>query len=94
LVCQEGKILNRAQEREKAAQEAAEAAKLKTFQQYADGVFIPTKEVKFSENARSSYRMFLDKHILPKLGDTLLTEITPAMVTKLMNSRKRKAKRH
>lgn len=28
--------------------------------------------------------MFLDKHILPVLGDTLLTDITPAMVTKLL----------
>ena len=58
-------------EREKAA---AEAAKLKTVRQYADGVFMPTKEATFSENARSSYRMFLDKHILPVLGDVLLVE--------------------
>lgn len=84
LACQNGEVLNRAQAKEKAAQEAAEAAKLKTFRQYADGVFMPTKEATFSENARSSYRMFLDKHIFPVLGDTLLTEITPAMVTKLL----------
>lgn len=68
LACKNGEVLNRAQEREKAAQEAAEAAKLKTVRQYADGVFMPTKEATFSENARSSYRMFLDKHILPVLG--------------------------
>ena len=35
LACKNGEVLNRAQEREKAAQEAAEAAKLKTVQQYA-----------------------------------------------------------
>lgn len=64
--------------------EAMERAKLKTVREYADGVFMPTKETAFSENARSSYRMFLDKHILPVLGDTLLTDITPAMVTKLL----------
>ena len=69
LACKNGEVLNRAQEREKAAREAAEAAKLKTVRQYADGVFMPTKEATFSENARSSYRMFLDKHILPVLGD-------------------------
>lgn len=84
LACKNGEVLNRAQEREKAAQEAAEAAKLKTVQQYADGVFMPTKEATFSENARSSYRMFLDKHILPVLGDVLLVEVTPAMISKLL----------
>ena len=84
LACQNGEVLNRAQEREKAAQEAAEAAKLKTLRQYADGVFMPTKEATFSENARSSYRMFLDKHIFPVLGDVLLTEVTPAMISKLL----------
>lgn len=84
LACQNGEVLNRAQEREKAAQEAAEAAKLKTVRQYADGVFMPTKEATFSENARSSYRMFLDKHIFPALGDVLLTEVTPAMISKLL----------
>lgn len=84
LACKNGEVLNRAQEREKAAQEAAEAAKLKTIRQYADGVFMPTKEATFSENARSSYRMFLDKHIFPVLGDVLLTEVTPAMISKLL----------
>lgn len=82
--CAAGEVLNRAQAKEKAAQEAAEAAKLKTVRQYANGVFMPTKEATFSENARSSYRMFLDKHIFPVLGDTLLTDVTPAMVTKLL----------
>lgn len=82
--CSVGEVLNRSQEKEKAAQEAAEAAKLKTVRQYADGVFMLTKEATFSENARSSYRMFLDKHILPVLGDTLLTDVSPAMISKLL----------
>ena len=84
LACKNGEVLNRAQEREKAAREAAEAAKLKTVRQYADGVFMPMKEAIFSENARSSYRMFLDKHIFPALGDVLLTEVSPAMIAKLL----------
>ena len=84
LKCNQGEVLNREEERRKEADERAEAAKLKTLRQYADGVFMPTKEATFSENARSSYRMFLDKHIYPVLGDTLLTEITPAIVTKLL----------
>ena len=82
--CAAGEILNRAQEKEKAALAAAEASKLKTVRQYANGVFMPTKEVGFSENARSSYRMFLDKHIFPVLGDMLLVDVTPATIQKLL----------
>lgn len=84
LKCSQGEVLNREEERRKEAEERAEAAKLKTLRQYADGVFMPTKEATFSENARSSYRMFLDKHIYPVLGNMLLTEITPAMVSKML----------
>ena len=86
--CGAGEIENRKQRKEReaaeAAAEAAERAKLKTVRQYVDGVFMPTKEITFSENARSSYRMFLDKHILPVLGDTVLTDVSAAMVTKLL----------
>lgn len=82
--CAAGEILNRSQKQEQAAIEAAEAAKLKTVAQYATGVFMPTKEASFSENARSSYQMFLDRHILPKIGGMLITEVTPAIITKLL----------
>lgn len=86
--CNAGEVENREQRKKREAAEkqkaAEEAAKLKTVRQYADGVFMPTKEASFSENARSSYRMFLDKHILPVLGDSILTEVKPAMITKLL----------
>lgn len=82
--CAAGEVINRKKQKEIAAQEAEQAAKLKTVRQYADGVFMPTKEATFSENARSSYRMFLDRHILPVLGDSLLVEVTPAMISKLL----------
>ena len=45
---------------------------------------MPMKEAIFSENARSSYRMFLHKHIFPALGDVLLTAVSPAMIAKLL----------
>ena len=82
--CSAGEVLTRAETKEKAAQEAAEAAKLKSLKQYVNGVFMPSKEATIAENTRASYRMFLDKHILPPLGDVLLTEIRPAMLTKLI----------
>ena len=45
---------------------------------------MPTKEATFSETARSSYRMFLEKHISPVLGDVRLVEVSPAMISKLL----------
>lgn len=80
----DGEVLTKQEEAEKARAAELEAAKLRTVRQYADGVFMPTKEATFSENARASYRMFLDKHILPVLGNLLLTDVTPAMISKLL----------
>jgi len=89
-----GGVNTRQEELERQRQEELERAKLKTVRQYVDGVFMPTKEAAFSENARSSYRMFLDKHILPILGDMLLTEITPAMLQKLLLDFQKSGKSH
>ena len=84
LRCSKGEVLNREEQRQMDAEARAEAAKLKTVRQYAEGVFMPDKEVSISENTRSSYQMFIDNHILPVLGDVLLTDVTPAMITKLL----------
>lgn len=71
------------EERRKAEQEAA---KLRTLRQYAQGVFIPAKSAAMSENGILSYIQFLDKHIIPVLGDYLMAEITPAMINGLILS--------
>ena len=95
IACGNGEVLSRAEKKEKAAQEAAaaaeaarkaaeEAAKIKTVRQYATDVFMPAKEATLSENARASYQMFIDRHILPVLGDIALAEVKPAMITKLI----------
>ena len=77
-----GEIVSREEQKEIDALEAAEAAKLKTVKQYAEGVFMPTKETTMSENGISNYRMFLDKHVLPYIGNVLLVDVTPAILTK------------
>ena len=84
LACSRGEIETRADKKRREAEERAEAAKLKTLRQYAQGVFMPSKTVTFSENARQSYQMFIDRHILPVLGELLLVDVTPAMLTKLL----------
>ncbi len=70
-------------EREAAAA-AEEAAKLKTVRQYAEQVFMPAKELTISENTRLSYKMNLNRHILPVLGDFKMIDVTPAMITALL----------
>lgn len=84
LRCSNGEILTRRDKKAAEAAELAAAAQIKTLRQYADGVFMPTKETTLSENGRFSYQMFLDQHILPKLGDQHMVDITPAAVQKLL----------
>lgn len=79
-----GAISTKKEADEQARLAALEAAKLKTLRQYVEGVYMPTKEATFSKNARSSYQQFLNKHILPALGDFLMEDITPAMISKLL----------
>ena len=80
----DGTVSTKREEEEAARLAALEAAKLKTFRQYATGVYMAAKSATFSENSRSSYQRNLDVHILPVLGDFLMVDITPAMISKLL----------
>lgn len=89
--CADGKVQNRkekkAEEEEQRKLEEEERAKLealKTVRKYGDGVFMPTKLQSISENTRLSYETNLSKHIYPVIGDTLLVEVTSAMISKLL----------
>lgn len=79
-----GETTTRKEDKERERHEALEAAKIKTLRQYAEGIFMPLKTEEISENTRSSYQGFLDLHILPALGDHLVSEITPAMLQSLI----------
>ena len=81
-----GEVISRAEAREKAAQEAAEAARILTLKQYGERVFMPSKAVTMSENSRSNYQGYLDKRIYPAIGDLKMPEITPAQITALLLS--------
>ena len=80
----DGTVSTRQEEQEQARLAALEVAKLKTFRQYVEGVYMPTKTATFSENSRSSYQRNLDVHILPVLGDFLIGDISAAMISKLL----------
>jgi len=89
-----GEVVTRQEKLELQRQEELERAKLKTLAQYATDVFMAAKATTFSENARSSYQMFLDRHILPILGKFPMREIPPAMLTKLLLDFQKSGKSH
>lgn len=89
-----GEVISRAEAREKAAQAAAEAARILTLKQYGERVFMPSKSVTMSENSRSNYQGYLDKRIYPALGDLKMPEITPAQITALLLSIQAEGKAH
>lgn len=82
--CNAGEAISRAEKREKATQEAAEAARILTLKQYGERVFMPAKAVTMSENGRASYQNCLDKKVYPVLGDIKMPEITPSQITALL----------
>ena len=84
LKCSRGEVLTRAERKQQEAAAQAELARLKTVRQYAKGVFMPAKEQSIGENTRASYQSNLDLHILPMIGDMLLTDVTPAILNKLL----------
>lgn len=80
----DGEVLTREETAQKAAAEAVEAAKIKTFRQYAEAVYLPEKAATLAEKTRASYTQLLEQHVFPALGHVLLPEITPAMIKALL----------
>ena len=89
-----GEVISRAEQKDREAQAAAEAAKILTFRQYGERAFMPSKTVTMSENSRSNYQGYLDKKIYPALGDLKLPEITPAQITALILDIQAEGKAH
>ena len=103
--CAAGAVLSRKEQKakaeeariaaEKAAAEARiEAAKIKTVKQYGESVFMASKKITLSENARNNYQQFLDNHIYPTIGDLPLASVTPAQITKLLVDFQSQGKAH
>lgn len=92
--CKSGEVLSHTELKEKAKREAQEAAAIQTLKQYGEGVFMPAKAVRCSENTRSSFQGMLNKHIYPVLGDYKLPEIKSAQLTKLLLDVQSQGKAH
>ena len=92
--CKSGEVLSHTERKEKEKREAQEAAAIQTLKQYGEGVFMPAKAVRCSENTRSSFQGMLNKHIYPVLGDIKMPEIMSAQITKLLLNVQAEGKAH
>lgn len=79
-----GEILSRKEAAEQKAAEDRQRAELKTVKQYAEGVYMARKKLELEEKTRRGYQTVLDKQIYPVFGDSLMQDITPAMINKLL----------
>lgn len=92
--CKSGEVLSHTERKEKEKREAQEAAAIQTLKQYGEGVFMPAKAVRCSENTRSSFQGMLNKHIYPVLGDIKMPEIKSAQISKLLLNVQAEGKAH
>ena len=79
--CKDGKYLNRKEQKAQAEALQQEAAKIKTFKQYGEQVFMPAKKITTAENTRAYYQNALNNHLYSKFGDDKLPEITSAQIS-------------
>lgn len=92
--CRSGEVLTRQEEKARAAEVEAEAAKILTLKQFGERVFMPAKTVTMSENSRASFQGILNNWIYPALGESKMTEIAPPMITALLLSAQSQGKSH
>lgn len=92
--CNAGEVMSRQEQKDKAVYEAQDAAKVLTFRQYGETVFMPAKAVTISENTRSNFQGYLDRSIYPALGDLKMPDITPANISALLLSIQSEGKSH
>ena len=83
--CKAGEILSREEQKaidaEQAQLAAIEAAKIQTFKQYGERVFMPSKKITTAEKTREYYQGALNNHLYKAFGDIPLQDLTSAQIT-------------
>lgn len=96
--CKAGEIINRAEQKaideENARLAAIEAAKIQTFKQYGERVFMPAKKVTTSEKTHEYYQGALDNHLYKAFGSMPLKELTSSQITEFFLSLQRSGLSH
>lgn len=83
--CKAGEVLSRSEQKaieaEQARLAAIEAARIQTFKQYGERVFMPSKKITTAEKTRSYYQGALDNHLYKAFGNTPLPDLSSAQIT-------------
>lgn len=79
-----GEAKTRAEAKAEQQQLQAARAKIQTFKEYTDAVFMKQIEATRAENTRSLYESFLRLHIYPHIGDSKIDEITTQQLEALL----------
>lgn len=89
-----GDILTREERIRQEEEERLRLESLMTVKQYGEKVFMPRKKITFAENSRMSYQSNLDNYVYPVIGDTLLQDVTSAMINDLLTAFQATGKSH
>ena len=79
-----GEYKSREERKELERAAAAEAAKIRTFTQYVDAVYLPALKVTASKHTVDSFEGNLRLHIKPRIGNMKLPEISTADINALL----------
>lgn len=86
--CRAGKVKMRGErkeeERQAAMRRALEAKDRMTVQRFCDETFLPDLRLRCSENTAYNYRLQLEKHIYPDIGQIELSEMKSGDINELL----------
>lgn len=86
--CRAGKVKTRGErkeeERQAAMRRALEAKDRMTVQRFCDETFLPDLRLRCSENTAYNYRLQLEKHIYPDIGQIELSEMKSGDINELL----------
>lgn len=86
--CRAGKVKTRGERREEerqaAMRRALEAKNRMTVQRFCDETFLPDLRLRCSENTAYNYRLQLEKHIYPDIGQIELSEMKSGDINELL----------
>ena len=92
--CKSGEILTRQAKEDKERAAAAAARKIPTVREYGTSIFMPLKEITFSENARANYESSFSTWIYPEIGDIKLPDVSASHIISLLSNMQAAGRAH
>ena len=87
-----GEYCTRAERKEQEEIARAEAAKIRTLKQYFEGVYLPALKVRASKHTIDCFEQNFNLHIMPRIGDMKLPDITTADLSAVLLAAQTKLK--